>query len=234
MMHAAKRRKLDQPPASLNKPFRSPLPKQSRAQLQPSETPSRLKSSILSSTNNDALNVDQNPTNTCTAAQEVLDENDLRRQQSLLSIRQTQTQQSLALVESALQILANNKPDELDKLIIRWRQIAQDAADDVFSSIKERIDRMGGYAAVQRRAAEDAKAWNGENQWPPTKLNVEGKTDADVDSGLTGGIEGHDSGSNEGALDSDNKVSQGRSCQSSMHTNVHYRRSITWKSCSSR
>jgi hypothetical protein len=233
MLHAAKRRKLDQPPASLNKPFRSPLPQQSRTQLQPSETPSRLKSSTLSSAD-DFPTGRHDSINTHSPEQENSDESYIQRQQSVLSRRQTQSQLSLNVVENALQVLSGNKGDELEKLITKWRQIAQDAADEVFSSTKERIDRMGGYAVVQRRAAEDAKVWNAENEWKPTKVEGEGETDANADSTVTSGVEGCDSGSDEGDQDPDDEVSQGRSCYPSVHTNVRDGRSTAWPQCSSR
>jgi hypothetical protein len=76
-----------------------------------------------------------------------------------LSIRLTQLSQSLENAEQALQIEASYQGTELEKLIAKWRTVAQEAADELFVDAKDRIDSMGGVSAWRRRAEEDSRRW---------------------------------------------------------------------------
>jgi hypothetical protein len=48
-------------------------------------------------------------------------------------------------------------------LIIKWRLISQEAAEEVFAGAQERVARMGGMKAWRQRSEQDATRWE-ENQ----------------------------------------------------------------------
>jgi SEL1 protein len=174
-MHPAKRRKLHQPGSFQNKPFRSPL--RPAAKLQNDTTPSHPRDSekdpIVGSQlspmrNNSASHraFRRAPTHTLSdqSGSTNDDPTDLQKQYTSLSIRSAQLCQSLENAEQALQIEVSDQVLELDQLIIKWRRIAQEAADELFSDAKARIDNAGGFAAWRRRAEQDSQRWHDEGR----------------------------------------------------------------------
>lgn len=75
---------------------------------------------------------------------------DLSRQYTVLSIRLTQLRKSLDIAEQALKIERSSEDVQLEHLIIKWRAVAQETADELFTDAKERVARMGGMAAWRR------------------------------------------------------------------------------------
>ncbi|KAL5334884.1 hypothetical protein BJX70DRAFT_391039 [Aspergillus crustosus] len=58
-------------------------------------------------------------------------------------------------VQQALRIESTNRADELEALIVKWKTVSQDAAEEVFSGAAERIARMGGVKGWRERTARD-------------------------------------------------------------------------------
>ncbi|KAI9719383.1 MAG: hypothetical protein M1812_003454 [Candelaria pacifica] len=59
--------------------------------------------------------------------------------------------------EQAVRIESSGEDDELEKLIHKWRVASREAADEMFTSVRDRVNRMGGPAAwreMQRNKAE--------------------------------------------------------------------------------
>ncbi|KAL9608869.1 MAG: hypothetical protein Q9167_006318 [Letrouitia subvulpina] len=74
----------------------------------------------------------------------------------------TQLNASKAKLDTTTQALKleSSQPDaELEVLIQKWRRASKDAAEEVFSSVRDRVNRMGGVKAWKERERE--KASNG-------------------------------------------------------------------------
>ncbi|KAJ9616364.1 hypothetical protein H2200_000082 [Cladophialophora chaetospira] len=168
-MHPPKRRKLDQPQLFNNKPFRSPLRTPANTQgnvvrSQTSTSDNAAKAQLSPSLSSKIpLSHSQESFDSASAAplnSADVDVDALQKRQTALSIRLTQLHQSLECAEQALQIEASGQDAELKKLIIRWRAVAQEAADELFGDAKERVDSMGGVVAWRRQAEGDSQRWN--------------------------------------------------------------------------
>ncbi|EXJ61993.1 hypothetical protein A1O7_02425 [Cladophialophora yegresii CBS 114405] len=170
-MHPAKRRKLDQPQPFQNKPFRSPLRAVSKAHLQQTRGQSQdLGTSIgvipqLTPllNNTDCLNssTDSHESiSTLHVGSACVKPADLQKQCTALSIRLSQLRQSLEKADQALHIEESGQGTELKKLIVKWRAVAQEAADELFADARERIEGMGGVDAWRRQADQDSRHWN--------------------------------------------------------------------------
>ena len=88
------------------------------------------------------------------------DNQDLNKHRSALSQKLNKLKQSLEVTEQALQIETTGQDDQLLTLIGKWRNIARDATDELFLEAKERVDRMGGLTAWQRKVQEDKPRWD--------------------------------------------------------------------------
>ena len=60
----------------------------------------------------------------------------------------------LDTASQAQKIETSGKDSELETLIVKWRGVTQDAADEVFEGAKERVVRMGGVAGWKKRQEE--------------------------------------------------------------------------------
>ena len=85
---------------------------------------------------------------------------DLQKQQRSLQSRLTHLRAEINTAKQALRIESSMKDAELEALIIKWRVISQEAADEVFASAQERVARMGGMAAWRERSKRDAMRWD--------------------------------------------------------------------------
>lgn len=142
-MNPAKRRRLDATASTLSKPFHSPLKvtsnhqtaayvaEQLHADNQPitAVPPKR-------GTSDSRENPDQEQ-----------DITELQQEYAALSLQLRKLRQDLDVVEQAHRIHSTNQEEKLNALILKWRNIAQDAADQVFASVRDRVKDMGGLQA---------------------------------------------------------------------------------------
>ncbi|KAI4240214.1 MAG: hypothetical protein L6R40_005243 [Gallowayella cf. fulva] len=66
----------------------------------------------------------------------------------------------LETTNQALEIEASGTDAELQALIRKWRSTSRDAAEEVFRSMKEKVDAMGGIAGWRRKEAEGRRSWD--------------------------------------------------------------------------
>lgn len=202
-MHPAKRKKLDQPQPFFNKPFRSPLrvgtggepntdscnqasKKQVHHPLPPPVDEDAKPGSSPTLANVDIIQSQQK-----TQVYTGVNFKDLSKQHTVLSIRLTQLRKSLEIAEHALKIEASSEAAQLESLIIKWRVIAQEAADELFTDAKDRVDRMGGMTAWRRE--------HGKQDLDQPKDSVASANEPDQ----------HDSVSSEEEIQNEGSVSQG-------------------------
>ncbi|KAL8806112.1 MAG: hypothetical protein Q9182_001513 [Xanthomendoza sp. 2 TL-2023] len=70
----------------------------------------------------------------------------------------------LETTNQALEIEASNSDAELQGLIQKWRSTSRDAAEEVFGSMKEKVQDMGGMVAWRRKEAEEKRKWDDEER----------------------------------------------------------------------
>lgn len=176
----SKRRHLN-PSSTLSKPFKSPLRTRDAPSHPPSSTPDVITTPkdehesasppLTSNTETDPFvsprgaSCSQTPINTpkipapkrsLLADPELLD---LQKQQRSLQSRLATLQNELDNARQALRIESSTKDAELEGLIIKWRLVSQEAADEVFAGAQERVSKMGGMAAWRERSKQDAARW---------------------------------------------------------------------------
>lgn len=202
-MHPVKRRRLDQGTAFLNRPFRSPL----------------RKSVTTSSQNEPHTNQDSKPQANANGSHDLpsprvtvlgdspdrpeqlplsvdadkVEPKESQKDYIALSLQLKKLSQSLDVAQQALQIEHSNQHVQLQALISKWKAVAQDAAEKLFTDAKERIDHMGGVAAWRLRTQEDARHWN----------SLDTGEDHDNVSSRNAGASGDDRKSDEDAADDD-------------------------------
>jgi SEL1 protein len=71
----------------------------------------------------------------------------LRRKRLTLQSQLTSLRTELDTALQALRIESSSRDDELRALKAKWRGISQKAAEDLFETAKDKIERMGGVAA---------------------------------------------------------------------------------------
>lgn len=89
-----------------------------------------------------------------------------QKQQRSLESRLATLRTELDNAKQALRIETSNKDAELEALVIKWRRISQEAADEVFAGAQERVTMMGGMAAWRDRSNQDAARWALEDEDP--------------------------------------------------------------------
>ncbi|KAJ5091359.1 Tetratricopeptide-like helical [Penicillium alfredii] len=86
----------------------------------------------------------------------------LQKQQRALQSRIAALRSEVDNARQALRIESSTRDAELEALIIKWRVVSQDAADEVFVGARERVARMGGMATWRERAKHDTFQWDDE------------------------------------------------------------------------
>ncbi|KAL4975688.1 hypothetical protein BDW66DRAFT_151796 [Aspergillus desertorum] len=187
-----KRRRLDQATNALSKPFKSPLRRPTPAvkdevgspKVEEAATP--ISSSVA--TTSDKQDTDATfPTPHSTTAlptppppphrrtlsgqrskpvrKPVLSDPEianLQKQQRELQSRLLSLRSDLDTVQQALRIESSNREEELEALIVKWKRVSQDAAEEVFTGAQERISRMGGVKAWRERMNDNDARWEQE------------------------------------------------------------------------
>ncbi|KAJ5089342.1 hypothetical protein N7532_008026 [Penicillium argentinense] len=88
----------------------------------------------------------------------------LQKQQRRLQSRLASLRTELDNASQAHRIESSTKDAELEALILKWRLVSQDAADEVFTGAQERVKAMGGLAAWRARSRLDTSRWDFENE----------------------------------------------------------------------
>jgi hypothetical protein len=84
----------------------------------------------------------------------------LQKQQRAIQSRIASLRTNLDTAVQALQLESSTKDTELEALIVKWRRISQDAADEAFAGAQERVGKMGGMKAWKERSKRDATRWD--------------------------------------------------------------------------
>ncbi|KAL3468200.1 hypothetical protein BJX64DRAFT_85881 [Aspergillus heterothallicus] len=188
----AKRRRLDNASAALSRPFKSPLRRDtpaikeetSSAEKEEStlSTPSALSSSSMERS---TQRVHHKPTSSSTlttpppttrkrtiyaqrptpARKPVLADPEtqaLQKEQRALQSRLVTLRSELDTVQQALRIESSSRDKELEALIVKWRKVSQEAAEEVFTGARERISRMGGVKGWRERMKNVDNRWEEE------------------------------------------------------------------------
>ncbi|KAL4997867.1 hypothetical protein BDV10DRAFT_185859 [Aspergillus recurvatus] len=86
----------------------------------------------------------------------------LQRKQRELQSRLSSLRSDLDTVQQALRIESSNRDEELEALIVKWKKVSQDAAEEVFTGAQERITCMGGVKAWRERMNDNDARWEQE------------------------------------------------------------------------
>ena len=223
-MHPLKRRKLDQP-LFHNKPFRSPL----RAATKPQGNPTTDTAEAQWSPSSNSTIPQRRSQDYSDSASDVplasaaIGIDALQKDYTALSVRLTQLRQSLEIAEQALRIEASGQDSELKKLIVKWRAVAQETADELFTDAKARVDSMGGVVAWRRQAKSDSQSWHDEKE--NVAHTAISNSDAVRDHMDSGALDEHDLPNC--AENEEQSVSQGWSHTFSVRTNFTFSQYFT-------
>ena len=88
----------------------------------------------------------------------------LQSQHTRLLTELSQVKKTLDLTEQALKIESSNQDPELEAEITKWRGVAREAAEELFSVSKDKVNRMGGLAAWKEQVQKRKQAWDSEDQ----------------------------------------------------------------------
>ncbi|KAF7592782.1 hypothetical protein BBP40_012464 [Aspergillus hancockii] len=87
---------------------------------------------------------------------------DLQKQQRALQSRLATLRSELDTAQQALRLESSTKDAEIESLIVKWRSISQNAAEEVFSGAQERVARMGGLKIWKERMKSNSVNWEEE------------------------------------------------------------------------
>ncbi|KAI9369744.1 hypothetical protein BJX61DRAFT_536179 [Aspergillus egyptiacus] len=87
---------------------------------------------------------------------------DLQKQQRALQSCLATLRSELDTVQQAFRIESSDRDEELEALIVKWKKVSQDAAEEVFAGAQERISRMGGVKAWRERGKGVDARWEQE------------------------------------------------------------------------
>jgi uncharacterized membrane-anchored protein YhcB (DUF1043 family) len=186
-----KRRRLDQATTTLSRPFKSPLRRPTPA-VKDEAASSKIEGMAASSSfiktitpdgqdNSTALSTSSTtnapptppptrkrtfPGQRLTPARKPVPSDpeimDLQKRQRELQSRLSSLRSDLDTVQQALRIESSSNDEELEVLIMKWKKVSQDAAEEVFSGAQERISRMGGVKAWRERTNNNDARWEQE------------------------------------------------------------------------
>lgn len=88
----------------------------------------------------------------------------------------------IGTLEQAAEVSTSGISDELDALASKWRQASQLAADELFSSVKDRVDGMGGVAAMREEEVARRKWTRGLGEYGHQAAQVDDDADCEFDS----------------------------------------------------
>ncbi|KAJ5767361.1 uncharacterized protein N7511_004977 [Penicillium nucicola] len=170
----SKRRRVDAA-ATLSKPFKSPMRRPVPTAATSPATPVAAKTFNDTPTLASRLSISDTPTNPpstenrqstirplSTPTRFRSSDPDilaLQKQQRVIQSRIASLRTNLDTAAQALQLESSTKDTELEGLIVKWRRISQDAADEAFVGAQARVNKMGGMKAWKRHSKRDATRW---------------------------------------------------------------------------
>ncbi|KAL4934349.1 putative DNA repair protein Dds20/Mei5 [Aspergillus undulatus] len=169
-----KRRRLEQASNALSRPFKSPLRRETPTVKEEATSPKTKEIAAESHseqtnpfptpppTRKRTLLGQQRPTSTKTLTPADPEISRLQKQQRELQSRMSTLRSELDTVQQALRIESSNRDDELEALIVKWKKVSQDAAEEVFAGAQERISRMGGVKAWREKMKSNDARWEQE------------------------------------------------------------------------
>jgi hypothetical protein len=86
----------------------------------------------------------------------------LQKQHSALVLQLSKLRQALDTAQQALKIQSSNTDVELELVIVKWQRISRDAAEELFTDAKDRVNRMGGVGAWRERNQKQTQRWDEE------------------------------------------------------------------------
>ncbi|KAJ0420476.1 hypothetical protein BJY00DRAFT_283947 [Aspergillus carlsbadensis] len=86
----------------------------------------------------------------------------LEKEQRALQSRLASLHSELDTVQQALRIESSSRDEELEALIVKWKKVSQDAAEEVFTGAQERISRMGGVKGWREKMRKAENRWEQE------------------------------------------------------------------------
>jgi len=86
----------------------------------------------------------------------------LQKQHSALVLQLSKLRQALDTAQQALKIQSSNTDVELELVIGKWQRISREAAEELFASAKDRVNRMGGVGAWRERNQKQTQRWDEE------------------------------------------------------------------------
>lgn len=96
-----------------------------------------------------------------------------------LETRIRRVKNEIDTLSQAARILNSNKAAELESLAEKWRCASQDAAEELFGSVKERVNRMGGVAAWKETEKKKNERFSAFENEP---VNEDDDADCEFDS----------------------------------------------------
>lgn len=70
------------------------------------------------------------------------------------------------ILQQAVGLLTSSKDSELEALSLKWRAASRLAAEEVFASARDRVNRMGGVGAMREREREQKEFQAGWDELP--------------------------------------------------------------------
>lgn len=199
-MQQSKRRRLDDASRTLSQPFRSPFksPLKTTPETEtnahahfPSLTPSKTEQRTLLSTRSSLPT--PIPVQTNTPPRRLIPTSRSRPSSQLLALQKNHThllnrlsaaRSGLETAHQALKIESSDRERELEALIVKWRVASRVAAEEVFAGARDKVNKMGGVAAMKdRERQKQGMAWG----WDARAKNTDGDGDGDMeDAGQEG------------------------------------------------
>jgi len=210
-MNPAKRRRLDATASALSKPFRSPLRvtssnRQSTVEIAKTDYADNQATTPVKSEHNKAVPsklATWNPSRELEGEQDITK---LQKEYAALSQQLRKLRQDFDVVEQARQLRAAGREEKLNKAILKWRDVARDAADEVFESASKRVNDMGGLQAWQKNTLAASSQnrlsdWFDDKEQQPSSDAVEGFGDD-----ITGGLQSDSLAADEAAGEAEEEV----------------------------
>ncbi|KAL4880157.1 hypothetical protein BJY04DRAFT_219437 [Aspergillus karnatakaensis] len=118
----------------------------------------------------------------------------LHKHQRTLTTHLATLKSELDTLNQALKIESSSRDSELESLILKWRKVSQDAAEEVFLGAKERVDRMGGMKGWREKMTRDGEFQRGweteENRGWFGEGGGDGEGDeSEIEGGMRGEVE---------------------------------------------
>lgn len=109
-----------------------------------------------------------------------------KRTQSSLITQVSQTRQDIDALKQAISLASSTKDEELSELIDKWTAAARLAAEEVFGTCKDKVNKMGGVGAWRERELQQ-REW--QKQWDEPLPDAGGNTEHSEDDEEAEGAE---------------------------------------------